>query len=239
MLKAMAGRPAPETFGRGLPATSLTRHIMDRNDAGRPAARCGRAQPLHAHHAAARARRTRLRAGRSDPGAGAGAGPHAASSRGRLPRRRSRAPLCQPRRPRGLLRELRLRHRRRAGVDAPARRSRALDRGARAGTCVRCWTSSGARRGASARSRRALRARDRHQLLGRLVERDDAPAGCHALPRACCGWCVARRDPDLRRARARGRAGATPPRAARISTRSSTSSSASTRRCRRRACRSW
>ena len=200
---------------------------------------CGRAQPVHADHAAARARRARLRAGRPDPGAGARAGPHAASSRDRLPRRRSRAPLCPPRRPRGLLRELRLRHERRAGLDAPARRSHAVDGGAREARARAAGLRPHARLGASARGGRALLARDRDQLLGRLLERDDAPAGCHALPRIAAGRASRGRDPDLRGARARGRRRATPPPAARTSTRLSTSSSGSTRRCRRRACRAW
>ena len=63
------------------------------------------------------------------------------------------------------------------------------------------------------------------QLLGRLVERDDAPARRHALPRPAARGAARQRHPHLRGARARSRAGATPPRGARGSTRSSTSSS--------------
>ena len=62
------------------------------------------------------------------------------------------------------------------------------------------------RTGASARGGRALLARHGHQLLGRLVERDDAPARCHALSRTAASGAPRGRNPDLRRARARGRA---------------------------------
>ena len=75
----------------------------------------------------------------------------------------------------------------------------------------------------------------RDELLGRLVERDDAPARRHALPRPAARGAARQRHPHLRGARARAaareRGGA--PRAA--SMRWSTWSSPSTRRCRRRA----
>ena len=91
--------------------------------------------------------------------------------------------------------------------------------------------------GAPARGGRPLRARHGHELLGRLVERDHAPARRHALPRPAARgaarggiriYAAHEHRPRARRCRGAARA---------RSTRSSTSSCASTRRCRRRACR--
>ncbi len=81
----------------------------------------------------------------------------------------------------------------------------ALDGGAREARARPAGLCAYARLGASTGSGRALFARDRHQLLGRFLERDDPPAGRHALPRAAAGGAARGRDPDLRGARARGR----------------------------------
>ena len=89
-----------------------------------------------------------------------------------------------------------------------------------------------ARHRPSARRRRALRARPRHQLLGRIVERDDASARPAALPRRAARGAARGRDPALRGARARRSAGDSRRARGARSTRWSTSSSRSTRRCR-------
>ena len=73
-----------------------------------------------------------------------------------------------------------------------------------------------ARRRAPARGRRALRARHGHELLGRLVERDDPSAGRDALPRPAARGAARERHPHLRRARARPGAGRRAARRARI-----------------------
>ena len=94
-----------------------------------------------------------------------------------------------------------------------------------------------ARRRASPPGRRPLRARHGHQLLGRLVERDDAPAGAHALSRHAAGDSAREGHPHLRGPRAGGAARhhADAARARRRAR--STSSSTSTRRCRVSRCR--
>ena len=97
----------------------------------------------------------------------------------------------------------------------------------------RCWSSCAS--AATVHPREvddALRARHGHQLLGRLVERDDAPAGAHALPRPAAGGAARARHPRLRGARdgARGPAGADAARARRRARRRRRP--ASTRRCR-------
>ena len=155
-----------------------------------------------------------LRAGGSDPGAGARAGPHAAASRRGLSRRRSRATLRRARRRGGLLRQLRLRDARGARADASARQVR--HRGPSRGAARRGdpGLRARARRGPPARGRRALRPRHGHELLGRLVERDDAPARRRCTTAACCASCgatpasasTARSDRCSRRSTRAGRA---------------------------------
>ena len=90
-----------------------------------------------------------------------------------------------------------------------------------------------ARRGASARGRRAFLARFGDELLGRLVVGHHAPARQDALPRRAARGAASRRHPDLRGACARARADRRGRTSRTASTRSSTSSCASTRRCRR------
>ena len=103
-----------------------------------------------------------------------------------------------------LLHQLRLRDRGAAGADASARVALA-DRveQARAGDPR---VRARARLGASARSRRAFRARPRHELLGRLIERDDAPARADALQGHAARRAARQRHPRLCAAATRRRA---------------------------------
>ena len=137
---------------------------------------------------------------------GAGAGPDASPSRAELPRWRSRAALCGSRRPGRLLRQLRIRRRGGPGPDAPARRTDALAALARQARGGAARFRPRARRGAPARSGRSFLARDRHELLGRLVERHYASARRHALPRSAASGAARPGHPHLRRARPRARA---------------------------------
>ena len=68
-----------------------------------------------------------------------------------------------------------------------------------------CEFVARARRRASARGRCALRARQDHQLVRRLVQRDHAAARRHALPRPAARRAARRRHARLRGARARPR----------------------------------
>ena len=91
---------------------------------------------------------------------------------------------------------------RRPGRLSPSLARRAQEEG-KAPAGVRART----RRGAPARGRRPFLARHGRELLGRLVERHDASAGRHALPRLAAGGAARGRHPHLRRPPARARAG--------------------------------
>ena len=95
-----------------------------------------------------------------------------------------------------------------------------------------------ARHGAPARSRRALRARPRDELLGRLVERDHAHARADALQGHVARGAPRSRHSHLRGAAARPRSHRRGREARAISIGSSMPSSASTRPCPPRASRS-
>ena len=86
-----------------------------------------------------------------------------------------------------------------AGADAPAPRRRPLLRRPRPPVAGAAGVRPRARRGAPARRRRPLRARPRHELLGRIVERDDAPPRSAALPRRAARRAARGRHPALRR----------------------------------------
>ena len=127
----------------------------------------------------------------------------------------------------------------RPGADAPAHRRGTAGRAAQGAGAGRCWRSSRERgevhpREVDLRTFRTARSRTtgaaRRNATTHLLE-------SHALPRTGARRAPRARDPDLHRARARGRHPPAPPRGARRSMRWSTSSCASTRRCRARACR--
>ena len=167
-------------------------------DACRPQALRGRPQPVYAGLPETRRRAPWLRTGRPYPRARACTGSDAPTSRQRLPGRRSRAALSRARHRGGLLRQLRVRLAAGPRAHASACRPRGMDangQGARGpGTRVRAR----ARRRASPPGGRPFRARHGHQLLGRLVERDDAPAGAHALSRPAQGHSAREGHPHLR-----------------------------------------
>ena len=96
-----------------------------------------------------------------------------------------------------------------------------------------------ARHRAPARGGCAFLPRQGDELLGRLVDRDDASAGGHALPQPAARRAARTRRPHLRGTRASLPAARRmrPTRPRRASTRSSTCSCASTHRSRGRACR--
>ena len=193
----------------------------------------GQPQPVSADDARKRARPVGLRAGRSHPIARPRAGPDAAAARRGLPGRRPRGALCVAADRRGFLHQLRLRDAARAGADAPAlvgvadRRQQARQGDPR--------VRARARIGASARGRCALLAWHGHQLLGRILERDDAHARVDALQGPASRVPPRGRHPHLRDAGARSRPRRRRGEARRVSTASSTPSCRSTRRFPRRA----
>ena len=158
----------------------------------------------------------------------------------RLSSGRSGAALRSARRRRGFLRQLRLRDARRPRADASARGVRPRGPSPRRKRVEAILSFVSAQGTAHPRAgRRSLRSRVGHQLLGRLVERHDASADRHALPGTAARRAARRGHPGVRCARidAAARGQGRPRR--RGSTRWSTSSCASTRRCRPRACRTW
>ncbi len=173
----------------------------------RPAPLRGRANPVQADDAGARDRQARLRPGRPDPRAGAGAGPDPAPPRRRLPRRRPRAPLCAAAGRGRRVRQLRFPAAPAPGADASARGRAGVDGGrARAQRCA----ADGARLHPRARGRPtslrdgrgALRAHGKppHQRAwgGTGLQRDDAPARRHALPRPAARAAARQRHAHLR-----------------------------------------
>ena len=147
----------------------------------------------------------------------------------RLPRRRSRTALRGARRRGRRLHQLWLRRRRLQALMHPRAASAAWSAAARASKG--CWRSSAIAASPSARRRRHFAHGTRHQLLGRIVERDDAPA------RPCCTIAARCASSGARPASASTPCTSTgcrrrPAPSARADPRWSTSSCASTRRCR-------
>ena len=143
-----------------------------------------------------------IRAGGSDSRARARAGSDTAPPCCRLSRRRSRTAVPDAGHRGGRVRQLRIPAARALRADAPAHPANAVgthDAPARGG---RARIRPRARRSASARRRRALRARCGSQLLGRLVECDDAPARRPALPRPAARRAARQRHTGLRGTRA-------------------------------------
>ena len=154
-----------------------------------------------------------------------------------LPCRRSRAALRRARRRGGLLRQLRFR----AGAIQALMHPRAgRCRGGRqpADVCVRCSSSSARAERCIPATWTAFLTRHGHQLLGRLVERHDAPARRDALPRPAARG---PREAGIRVYAAHEHApGRAMPRRARAHLDALVDVIVgSTRHCRRRACRHW
>ena len=118
-----------------------------------------------------------------DPRAGAGAGPDSAAARRGLSRRRPRAALPRARDRRRRLHQLRLRHPRGAGADAPAGRRVAAADGRQQARAGPAGLRARARHGAPARSRRAFLARHASPTTG---------AARRAPPRTCSRRCTTR-----------------------------------------------